>query len=79
MCTFGSANSSSQAGSWGSTCTNAPFPAVMLSTMYLLTRVQGADFARATGKAMLPASANIVVYSVSVSIIYPIVGLATGP
>jgi hypothetical protein len=54
------------------------FPAVMLSTMYLLTRAQGADFARATGKVMLIASLNILVYAIAVSITYPIYGLVVG-
>jgi len=54
------------------------FPAVMLSTMYLLTRAQGADFARATGKVMLIASINILIYAIAVSITYPIYGLVVG-
>ncbi len=54
------------------------FPAVMLSTMYLLTRAQGADFARATGKVMLLASANIVVYAIAVSLTYPMYGIVIG-
>ncbi len=56
----------------------ATFPAVMFSTMYLLTRSQGADFARAAGKTMLPASANIIVYAISVNITYPLFGLGYG-
>lgn len=54
------------------------FPAVLISTMYLLTRAQGADFARATGKIMLISSLNILVYGVAVSITYPIYGLVIG-
>jgi hypothetical protein len=54
------------------------FPAVMLSSMYILTKAQGLDFARATGKVMLPASANITVYAIAISITYPIYGLIVG-
>lgn len=54
------------------------FPAVMLSTMYLLTKSQGSAFAQATGKVMLPASANIIVYGLAVHLTYPIFGLVAG-
>ena len=54
------------------------FPAVMLSTMYLLTRAQGSGFAQATGKVMVPASANIVVFCLAVYFTYPIYGLIAG-
>lgn len=54
------------------------FPAVMTSTMYLLTRSQGPDFARATGKVMLAASANIIFYGVAVYLTYPAFGMVIG-
>lgn len=54
------------------------FPAVMLSTMYLLTKSQGVDFARATGKVMLFASLNILVYGIGINLTYPIYGLIWG-
>jgi signal transduction histidine kinase len=54
------------------------FPAVMLSTMVILTVNQGADFARAVGKIMILSSTNIIVYSVGVSLTYPSLGIALG-
>jgi hypothetical protein len=54
------------------------FPAVMLSSMCILTVVQGPDFARATGKVMIPASTNILVYAGLVALTYPVLGLVAG-
>lgn len=54
------------------------FPAVMLSTMVILTINQGPDFARATGKIMILSSTNIIVYSVGVSLTYPSLGVVPG-
>ncbi len=54
------------------------FPAVMLSSMCILTMVQGADFARATGKVMVLASTNILVYTAFVALTYPALGLVLG-
>jgi len=54
------------------------FPAVMFSTMLVLTNAQGRSFAQATGKVMLPASANIVVYGLAVYLTYPVYGLVVG-
>jgi len=54
------------------------FPAVMISTMYLLTKSQGVDFARAAGKVMLLASLNIWVYAIGVYYTYPIYGIVWG-
>lgn len=56
----------------------AIFPASMLSNMYLLKRAQGIDFARATGKVMLPASTNNLIYGLIVYLTYPIYGLIFG-
>lgn len=50
------------------------FPAVLLSTMTILARAQGRDFARATGKVLILSSSNIIVYGIAVSILYPAVG-----
>lgn len=54
------------------------FPAVMLSSMVILTISAGKQFARATGKVMLITSANIVVYGWAVSMLYPKIGLLGG-
>ncbi len=52
----------------------APFPAVLLSTMVILTRSQGPAFARATGKILLLSSSNIVVYVLGVALLFPWIG-----
>ena len=54
------------------------FPAVMLSTMVILTLNQDAAFARATGKIMILASTNIIIYALGVSITYPRMGIFLG-
>jgi hypothetical protein len=54
------------------------FPVVMLSTMVILTKNQGPDFARATGKIMILSSTNIIVYALGVSVTYPVVGVLFG-
>ncbi len=54
------------------------FPAVMLTSMVILTRAQGIDFAKATAKTMILASGNIVVYALAVSMLYPKMGLLVG-
>ncbi|WP_462281443.1 DUF3147 family protein [Salinivirga cyanobacteriivorans] len=54
------------------------FPAVMLSTMTILTISQGAKFARAVGKTMVLASINIVIYAIAIHYFYPTVGVLLG-
>jgi hypothetical protein len=54
------------------------FPAVMLSSMVILTINQGADFARATGKIMILSSTNIIIYALGVSLTYPSLGIIFG-
>lgn len=54
------------------------FPAVMLSSMVILTVNQGADFARATGKIMVLSSTNIIIYALGVSLTYPTIGVIFG-
>ncbi|HET6403188.1 MAG TPA: hypothetical protein VFH78_00960 [Candidatus Thermoplasmatota archaeon] len=54
------------------------FPAVLLSTLVILARKQGADFARATGKVLVLGSTNIVVYALVVRWAYPALGVAWG-
>ena len=50
------------------------FPAVLLSTMTILTRAQGPDFARATGKVLILSSSNIIVYGLAVALLFPAIG-----
>ncbi len=52
----------------------ATFPAVLTSTMVILTRSQGTAFARATGKVLIVSSPNIVVYSTAVGLLFPLLG-----
>lgn len=54
------------------------FPAVMLSSMVILSLSAGPAFARATGKIMLLASTNIVIYGYLSGLLFPVVGLAWG-
>ncbi len=56
----------------------ASFPAMMLSAMVILTLSAGYPFARATGKIMLLASTNIVIYSYVAGSLFPIIGLWWG-
>jgi uncharacterized membrane protein (GlpM family) len=54
------------------------FPAVMLSTLVILSRTQGADFTRGTGKILLLSSSNIIVYAFAVAFFYPALGIPLG-
>lgn len=54
------------------------FPAVMTSSMVILTLTQGPLFARATSKILILSSANILVYAAIVQIAYPALGIAAG-
>lgn len=56
----------------------ASFPAVMLSTLVILTRTQGPDFTRATGKILMLSSSNIIVYAFAVALFYPLLGIIPG-
>jgi len=56
----------------------ATFPAVMLSSMVILTLAAGAGFARALGKIMLLASTNIVIYGFFAGYFFPKTGMAWG-
>ena len=56
----------------------ATFPAVMLSSMVILTLSAGMHFARALGKIMLLASTNIVIYGFCAGYLFPLLGLAWG-
>jgi len=54
------------------------FPAVLLSTMVILVKNRGTDFARATGKILILSSSNIVVYGVAVYYTFPAFGIIFG-
>lgn len=54
------------------------FPAVMLSSMVILTLSQGAAFARAIGKTMILASVNIIVFAGGVHWLFPSIGVLWG-
>ncbi len=54
------------------------FPAVLLSTMLILTLNRGAAFARATGKILILSSSNIIIYGLAVYITFPAYGIALG-
>lgn len=54
------------------------FPAVLLSTMIILTLNQNKKFARATGKILILSSSNIVVYSMAIYFTYPFYGIIYG-
>jgi len=54
------------------------FPAVMMSSMVILTLTQGSEFARATGKILIFSSVNILVYSHIVQFTYPTLGVVVG-
>jgi hypothetical protein len=52
----------------------ATFPAVLTSTLVILARSQGKDFAQATGKILILSSCNIIVYTTCVGLLFPAIG-----
>jgi uncharacterized membrane protein (GlpM family) len=54
------------------------FPAVLFSSMVILAVARGKAFARATGKIMIIASTNIVIYALGVYYTYPTIGIIWG-
>ncbi|HEY9054510.1 MAG TPA: hypothetical protein VIO60_06800 [Rectinemataceae bacterium] len=52
----------------------ATFPAVLTSTLVILSLSQGADFAQATGRILVISSSNIVVYAAVAGLVLPLVG-----
>ncbi|MBN1150401.1 DUF3147 family protein [candidate division WOR-3 bacterium] len=56
----------------------ATFPAVLLSTMVILTVSRGNEFARSTAKILVLSSTNIIVYIFSVYLTYPVIGIIFG-
>ena len=56
----------------------ATFPAVLLSTMSILTLSQGPAFSRGSGKILLISSSNIIVYAFCVQASFPAFGAIWG-
>lgn len=56
----------------------ATFPAMLLSTMVILTVNQGKKFAQGTGKILALSLSNTVVYIIAVYITYPSLGILWG-
>lgn len=56
----------------------ATFPAVLLSTMSILTLSQGPAFSRGAGKILLISSSNIIVYAFCVQASFPAFGFLWG-
>ena len=54
------------------------FPAMLLSTLILLSINQSREFAMATGKVLILSTTNILVYAIMVSITYPVMGIIYG-
>ena len=54
------------------------FPAVLFSSMVILSVNQGKEFARATGKVMILSTTNIAIYTISVYFTFPLIGAAAG-
>lgn len=54
------------------------FPAMLLSTMIILTVNQGKQFAQATGKILVLSLSNTVVYIIAVYFTYPLFGIIFG-
>ncbi len=56
----------------------ATFPAMLLSTMIILTMNQGEQFAQGTGKVLALSLSNTVVYIIAVYFTYPKFGILLG-
>jgi uncharacterized membrane protein (GlpM family) len=54
------------------------FPAMLLSTLIILTINQSKEFAMATGKVLVLSLSNILVYALAVFIVYPRFGILVG-
>ena len=54
------------------------FPAVMLSTMLILSTSQGPSFAQAVGKIMIISSGSIVIFSMLILLTYPKMNIFPG-
>jgi uncharacterized membrane protein (GlpM family) len=54
------------------------FPAVLFSTVVILTVSQGSDFARATGKVMILSLTNILIFVITVYYSFPLIGVVGG-
>lgn len=56
----------------------AVFPAVMLSTLFILSKSQGIKFAQSSAKIMMISSFPVITYAVGVNLTYPVLGVIKG-
>lgn len=56
----------------------ATFPAVLLSTLVILTVARGPAFAQSAAQVLIVSSSNILVYALGVRLAYPRLGIAAG-
>jgi len=54
------------------------FPAMLFTTLFILTKKQGIAFARATGKILVLSTTNTLIYAVAVHFTYPVFGVFLG-
>lgn len=56
----------------------ATFPAMLFTTMFILSRSQGTDFARSVGKVLVLTTTNLLIYALAVYVTYPQFGVVFG-
>lgn len=56
----------------------ATFPAMLFTTMFILSRSQGPLFARSVGKVLVLTTSNLLIYALAVYFTYPQLGVAYG-
>lgn len=56
----------------------AAFPAIIFSTLYVVSKNDGMAFARSMGKMMVLSSVNVVLYAILVAFAYPALGVVWG-
>ena len=56
----------------------ATFPAMLFSTLFILARKQGPEFARSIGKVLVLSTTNILIYALAVYFTYPQFGVLYG-
>ena len=56
----------------------ATFPAMLFSTLFILAKNQGPEFARSVGKVLLLTTTNLLIYALAVYFTYPQFGVFYG-
>jgi hypothetical protein len=56
----------------------ATFPAMLFTTMFILSRSQGVTFARSVGKVLVLTTSNLLIYALAVYFTYPTFGVVLG-